>query len=140
MAVALPPGPRPGYDAGTMLYGCLIYGLGVSANKPIPTIPHATIESADVRVSFGVLPAWLDLLQPHDVETTYIADYTNECGKPAVVFSRLHGGKFYRFSYADNTEFVIDNRGREIWTTWQEPLTLEDTATYLLGPVLGFVL
>lgn len=123
-----------------MHYACSIYGLGVLANKPIPTIPQSTIEDADVRVSFGVLPDWLDSLQPHQVETTYIADCTGESGKPAFVFSKLHGGDFYRFSYADNTEFVIDNRGREIWTTWQEPLTLEDTATYLLGPVMGFVL
>ena len=123
-----------------MHYACSIYGLGVLANKPIPTIPQSTIEDADVRVSFGVLPDWLASLQPHQVEATYIADYTGESGKPAFVFSKLHGGNFYRFSYADNTEFVIDNRGREIWTTWQEPLTLEDTATYLLGPVMGFVL
>jgi hypothetical protein len=123
-----------------MHYGCSIYGLGVLANKPIPTIPHSTIENADVRVAFGVLPDWFDSLQPQQIEDVYVADYAGECGKPAVVFSRLHGGDFYRFSYADNTEFVIDKRGREIWTTWQEPLTLEDTATYLLGPVMGFVL
>jgi hypothetical protein len=27
-----------------------------------------------------------------------------------------------------------------VWATWQEPLTLDDTATYLLGPVLGYFL
>jgi hypothetical protein len=123
-----------------MHHGCSIYGLGVLANKRIPTIPHSTIENADVRVSFGVLPDWINSLQPHEIETTYVADYTNEAGKPAVVFSKLHNGNFFRFSYADNTEFVIDKSGREIWTTWQEPLTLEDTTTYLLGPVMGFVL
>ena len=123
-----------------MHYGCSIYGLGVLANRPIPTVPHATITTADVRVSFGVLPDWLARLQPDEIETAYVADYTNEAGAPAFVFSRLHGGKFYRFSYADNTEFVVDHRGEEIWTSWPEPLTLEDTATYLLGPVMGFVL
>ena len=140
MAVAPLPDRRPECDALIMQYACSIYGLGVLANKPIPTVPHSTITSADVRVSFGALPDWLNSLQPHQVETTYVADYANECGKPAIVFSKLQDGNFYRFSYADNTEFVIDNRGREIWTTWQEPLTLEDTATYLLGPVMGFVL
>lgn len=123
-----------------MHYGCSIYGLGVLANRPIPTVPHSTITTADVRVSFGALPHWLDRLQPHQVEKTYVADYTDEAGNPAFVFSRLDGGKFYRFSYADNTEFVVDCNGREVWTTWDEPLTLEDTATYLLGPVMGFVL
>jgi hypothetical protein len=140
MVVVRPPDQRPAYDVATMHYACSIYGLGVLANKPIPTIPHSPIENADVRVSFGLLPDWLNSLQPDDVETTYIADYTDDSGKPAVVLSKLHNGNFYRFSYADNTEFVIDNLGREIWTTWQEPLTLEDTATYLLGPVMGFVL
>jgi hypothetical protein len=140
VVAAPPPDPRQEHDVVVMHYGCSIYGLGVLANQPIPTVPHSAIEHADVRVSFGALPDWLDSLQPHDVETTYVADYTDECGKPAVVFSKLHDGNFFRFSYADNTEFVIDKSGREIWTTWQDPLTLEDTATYLLGPVMGFVL
>jgi hypothetical protein len=86
------------------------------------------------------LPEWLASLETHQIQTAYIADYTDECGNPAFVFSKLHDGDFYRFSYADKTEFVIDRAGREIWTTWLEPLTLEDTATYLLGPVMGFVL
>jgi len=123
-----------------MHYGCSIYGLDVLANRPIPTVPHSTITTADVRVSFGALPQWFALLEPHEIETIYITDYGDDCGKPALIFSRLRGGKFYRFSYADETEFVVDQTGREIWTTWPAPLTLEDNATYLLGPVMGFVL
>jgi hypothetical protein len=30
--------------------------------------------------------------------------------------------------------------GAKVWATWLAPLTLDDTATYLLGPVLGVVL
>jgi hypothetical protein len=123
-----------------MHYGCSIYGLDVLANRPIPTVPHSTIANADVRVSFGVLPEWIESLQPDQIETTYVADYTDQCGNPALKFSKLHGGDFFRFSYADNTEFVVDHHGREIWAKWPESLTLEDTATYLLGPVMGFVL
>lgn len=123
-----------------MHYGCSIYGLDVLANRPIPTVPHSTITTADVRVSFGALPEWFASLQPHEVETAYVTDYADECGNPALIFSKLHGGRFYRFSYADQTEFVVDRAGREIWTTWPAPLTLEDNATYLLGPVMGFVL
>jgi hypothetical protein len=123
-----------------MHYGCSIYGLEVLANRPIPTVPHSSITAADVRVSFGVLPAWHDTLPADQIEHAYVADYTDENGNPAFVFSKLCGGKFCRFTYADNTEFVVDHAGREVWTTWPEPLTLEDTATYLLGPVMGFVL
>src|SRR5689334_1946659 len=123
-----------------MQYGCSIYGLDVLANRPIPTVPHSSIATADVRVSFGVLPEWLNSLAPDQVETAYVADYADEHGNPAFVFAKLHEGDFYRFTYADKTEFVVDRAGREIWTTWLAPLTLEDTATYLLGPVMGFVL
>jgi hypothetical protein len=86
------------------------------------------------------LPDWLDSLNHRQIETVYITDYTDDCGKPSLIFSKLQGGKFYRFCYADKTEFVVDDAGREIWAAWPEPLTLEDTATYLLGPVMGFVL
>jgi hypothetical protein len=47
MVVAQPPDPRRERDAATM-HACSIYGHGVLANKPIPTIPHSTIEHADV--------------------------------------------------------------------------------------------
>jgi len=42
--------------------------------------------------------------------------------------------------YSDGTRFYLDMQRGEVWTTWPEPLTLEDTATYLLGPVLGHFL
>ena len=140
MAAARPPDQRQAPDVNAMHYGCSIYGLDVLANRPIPTVPHSTITNADVRVSFGALPEWVASLKPCEIEITYVTDYGDDGGTPALIFSRLLGGKFYRFSYADKTEFVVDHAGREIWTTWDSPLTLEDNATYLLGPVMGFVL
>jgi hypothetical protein len=46
----------------------------------------------------------------------------------------------YRLRYADETVFVIDSRGERVWGTWPSGHTVEDAATYLLGPVFGFVL
>jgi hypothetical protein len=43
-------------------------------------------------------------------------------------------------SYRDGTEFVVNREGTDVEATWPDEATLEDTATYLLGPVLGFVL
>lgn len=42
--------------------------------------------------------------------------------------------------YSDGTRFYLDLERGEVWTTWPDALTLEDTATYLLGPVLGHFL
>ncbi len=120
-----------------MDYRCSIYGLGIVTNRIIPGVPASTIASEDLRISFGSLPAWLHAAQG---EACYVADYKSECGKPALQVLRLLDGKYYRFHYADQTQFVIDRSGSEVWAEWSSPLTLEDTATYLLGPVLGFVM
>lgn len=60
-------------------------------------------------------------------------------GKPRLTV--WHSARHFHLQYADGTEFLIDKQGTRIWATWPaETLTLEDTATYLLGPVMGFVL
>src|SRR5215216_4207807 len=123
-----------------MHYRCSIYGLGVIANNTIPGVPPSTIVSEDVRISFGSLPAFLEEVSATQIETSYVADYKSECGEPALRVFRVLDGKYYRFCYADETEFVVDKEGTEVWARWREPLTLEDTATYLLGPVMGFVM
>src|SRR6185295_2189242 len=63
-----------------------------------------------------------------------------ECRNPVLRVFRLFEGKYHRFCYADQTEFVVDQRGTEVWARCPESLTLEDTTTYLLGPIMGFVM
>lgn len=123
-----------------MPYRCSIYGLGVVANRPIPGVFSSKTDSDDIRILFGSLPAWLHEVSEAQIETSYIADYTDECGSPVLRVLRLLEGQFYRFCYADGTEFVLDHAGTEIWVDWPEPLTLEDATTYLLGPIMGFVM
>ena len=123
-----------------MHYRCSIYGLGVTANRTIPGVPPSKIASEDLHITFGSLPGWLDQIRDAEIEISYVADYQSDCGEPALRVFRLLGGAFYKFCYSDQTEFVVDQAGAEIWAKWVEPLTIEDTATYLLGPVLGFVM
>ena len=123
-----------------MPYRCSIYGLGVVANRPIPGVPSAKTASDDIRISFGSLPAWLHEVSEAQIETSYIADYTDECGNPVLCVFRLLEGQYYKFCYVDGTEFVLGHAGTEIWADWREPLVLEDATTYLLGPIMGFVM
>ncbi len=53
---------------------------------------------------------------------------------------RLTGGGYFQLCYSDGTRFVVDRNGAQIWATWPDTSTLEDLSTYLLGPVMGFVL
>ncbi len=78
-------------------------------------------------------------MQTH-IETSYVTDYNDDCGNPVLRVFRSLDDRYYQFCYSDQTKFVIDRSGTEIWAEWCEPLTLEDTATYLLGPIMGFVL
>ena len=123
-----------------MSYRCSIYGIGISANKPIPGVPSSAVSSIDLSISFGALPAWVRELETQQSELSYTAEYTDTSGQPLLQVFQLSGGKYHYFRYADNTEFVIDHTGSEIWADWFPPLTIEDTATYLLGPVMGFVM
>ena len=123
-----------------MDYRCSIYGLGIVTNSVIPGVPPSTIASEDLRIDFGSLPTWLQEVNAAQSEVCYVAAYNSECGEPALRVFRLLDGKYYRFDYADQTQFLINRSGSEVWAAWCEPLTLEDAATYLLGPVLGFVM
>jgi hypothetical protein len=42
--------------------------------------------------------------------------------------------------YFDGMQFWLDAGGTRIWASWPDTLLIEDAATYLLGPVLGWVL
>jgi hypothetical protein len=55
------------------------------------------------------------------------------------VVSELPNG-WFRLSYADGTDFLVDEIGSQIWIVWSDGFTLDDACSYLLGPVMGFVL
>ena len=120
-----------------MLYSA--FGLSLAANWSIPgLIPQTTLSPPDISI-------WLhERLPCADVETGgaelyYVSDET-EAGIPALQVWRAGSGAYFRLRYADGTEFRVDRTGREIRATAPGSATLEDTATYVLGPILGFAL
>lgn len=123
-----------------MAYRCSIYGLGVSANRPIPGVPSSLNKSLDINISFSSIPAWVHKLESQQSQLSYTSDYTDNSGQPLLRVFRLLDGKYHHFRYADDTQFLVDQTGAEIWADWPSPLTIEDTATYLLGPIMGFVM
>ena len=123
-----------------MSYRCSIYGLGITANRPIPGVPSSPVNSIDLGISLGSVPAWVHELESQQRQLSYTAEYTDNSGQPVLQVFRLLGGKYHYFRYADDTEFLIDHTGSEIWADWPPSLTIEDAATYLLGPVMGFVM
>jgi hypothetical protein len=94
---------------------------------------------SQVEVVFGATPVWAsqrDCFQ----ELWYKSDDRDDAGKPVLTIWQLLDGKNFHVKYSDGTEFFVDRGGSQIFATWPERSTLEDAASYLIGPILGFVL
>lgn len=116
-----------------------IFGLQIQANQPIPGLVTSA-KTLPVDVSLDLLGTWSNKMPDEPQESWYVSCYQDEQNQPLYRVWKLAGGDYFRFLYSDGTEFIIDRAGTRAWATWLDPMTLEDTATYLLGPILGFVL
>jgi hypothetical protein len=85
------------------------------------------------------MPAWLDE-EPALAKSWHVSPLCDENSQPVLRVWTLDGGAYFKLLYGDGTQFLVDRSGTRVWTTWPDTLTLEDTAIYLEGPVLGFVL
>ena len=117
------------------------YGLRISADLPIRALSESTTSNAlDLEIWLGSEPPWLCEFADSPSTFWYTSPDEDDPGRPALTAVKLAGGSYFRLSYGDGTTFVVDRLGSRIWATWSGASTVEDTITYLLGPVLGFVL
>lgn len=125
-----------------MNYSYRVYGvtLGSDVAIPGPTQVPTNGENFDVIVSLGSRPQWL----PEAAQLPFPVNLPNEDahGKGAPVFTLISfgDGEFFELTYREGARFVVDRAGKRVWGTCLPPLTIEDIGTYLLGPVMGFVL
>jgi hypothetical protein len=127
-----------------------VFGLLLRSNLPIPEliplqpefIPSQLDSSDDpaVCVYLNSSPQSSALDPPQPEELSYANSYKNEAGEPTLRIWKAAGSRYLRLVYFDGSQFWLDREGKEVWTTWPSNLTLEDAATYLLGPVLGLLL
>jgi hypothetical protein len=118
-------------------YRC--FGLWVSTDVPIGGLwAGPETGDPDVVVHLASPHPRGEIRRPH-IQAHYVSLTLGENGLPNLSVMTLDDGTFW-FRYADHTQFFVDPRGREVWATWPDRFTVEDAATYLLGPVLGFVL
>ncbi len=141
-----------------------IYGLNLTVNIALPGPTEIDVLSSDlptIDVRLGELPNWLTEVPsqsetlPWYVSTTKLELEGNiviptlqvwQIEAPSMLTAVMatqsfnRSGQYFYCRYCDGTIFVVSRLGTQIWATWPEDLTIEDTATYLLGPILGFVL
>jgi hypothetical protein len=119
------------------------FGLSLRADRPLPgLVARDATPDVDVRITLGAMPPRWERLRRDESEAPpwYTSPTHDAPGSPALIVWRRAGGQYLHLRYADATEFVVDRAGTDVWATWAGTATLADTATYLLGPVLGLVL
>jgi hypothetical protein len=110
-------------------------GLTIAADAPIPGLPRTAADGiADLQVHLDAAAPWRGV----PAEVFYRSDYVDARQRPIVTVGRAGPG--FHFSYADGTAVWIDSAGTRVWCSRPPGVTIEDLATYLSGPILGFVL
>ncbi|HET6764014.1 MAG TPA: hypothetical protein VFH27_10080 [Longimicrobiaceae bacterium] len=120
-----------------------LYGLRVSASAALPGLrPDTAGAGADgdpvVSLVIGRLPAGLEWQNGRTAPPWHLSPHLDSQGQPMLSIRALPAAHHLR--YADGTEFVVERGGGAVWCRWPAALSLENTCTYLLGPVMGFLL
>jgi hypothetical protein len=119
-----------------------VFGLLLHSNLPLAGVVPivSTASSPDVELRLGISPFSDGTHLSAEEELAYESSYLTQAGEPGLRVWRVAEGKFLRMAYADGTQFWLDEKRETLWAVWPEKLTLEDTATYLFGPIFGLLL
>jgi hypothetical protein len=119
-----------------------VYGLRIVTNRPLPGLiiqPIAT--GTDVQICLKDSKSeFISASSIPIVDFHYVSSNSDEHAQPNLRVGMIEGGKYFGFFYSDGARFAIDRAGREVHADWPENYSLEDACTYLLGPIIAFVL
>jgi hypothetical protein len=118
------------------------FGHSFSSNLPLPGVSPANTSKgpSDIELHLGIPQQSVQENPPGFEELIYVSTETNAVGEPALRILKVAQGEFVRLAYEDGTKFWLDRKLENVWATWPDTSSLENTASYLLGPVLGLLL
>ena len=126
-----------------MSYFYIAYGLHCLADSSIPgfqTEP-ARLGPPDVILELGTrIPAWVHYARTLPSVARYARRADALTGDPAYTFSVRGESEFFELIYGDGAEIVINGVANRIWAGYSPPLSIDDLAVYLRGPIMGFTL
>lgn len=122
------------------LYNYTAYSLLLSSNQPIAglTLAAPSIKSPDVQINLGSLPRRHSLNSARTKR--YASSYPGENGEPDLQIWDVDDGEFLHALYSDGVEFWLDRGLTTVWAHWPTGSSLQDTQSYLVGPILGLLL
>jgi hypothetical protein len=117
------------------------YGVTLASNTRVPGLPseHMLFDQPDIVLNLGLQPDWVRDAT-HLPNVGHPRPQSADKGESGFLLTSFGAGKFFQLTYADGTRFVVDSPAQRLWGECPPPLTIEDLATYLSGPVMGFIL
>ena len=117
------------------------YGLHCISNAPIPAFHAAQDAPSGSDLTFDLHippPAWIQSCDfPSSLQ---YRPQEPDIADPPFAIARFEKEKYFEITYRDGTQFAIDAAANRVWAACPPPLTREDLSTYLVGPVMGFLL
>ena len=119
-----------------------VFGLLLHSDLALPGVVPiiSTASSCDIELHLGTSPYPEGGHLSTQEELVYVGSYSTETGEPSLRVWQVAKGVFLHIAYSDGTQFWLDQKRETLWAVWPGTLSLEDTASYLLGPILGLLL
>jgi len=120
-----------------------VFGLTVRCSASVPgLIPLQTpADPADIELNLGCsVDPLAESRSSHAESVVYTSAYTGPSGPPALRILRDSEQGLFHLVYFDGMQFWMDRHGTKLWASWPSHSSVEEAATYLLGPVLGLLL
>lgn len=126
-----------------MVYRYRAYGLTCSSNAPVdgfhPLVAPPSPNSDLVLDLVSPMPKWVSAAQVLPARTIYAksAAVDTDSGYTVRVFGAQEA---FELTYTDGTQFFIDGSSTRVWGYCPPDFGIDYLATYLRGPLMGFVL
>lgn len=120
-----------------------VFGLTVRSSASLPgLIPlQAPADHPDIELRLDC-PAgpFVDARSSRPESIIYASNYTGPSGTPVLRILWNDEQGIFHLVYFDGMQFWMDRRGTKLWASWPSHSSVEEAATYILGPVLGLLL
>jgi len=127
-----------------VVYRYRAYGLTCLSNAPVDGFHHRVTSQSfnpDIVLDLvSVTPEWVGAarsLPTHTIYTKPISAENTDSGYTVKVFGEENA---FELAYTDGTQFLVDGSASRVWGRCPPGFDMDYLATYLRGPVMGFIL
>ena len=119
-----------------------VFGLHLRTNLPLPgsLSPTSLNNPPEVALHLSTRPYPAEENARAREELTYTSCDSGQTGSGGLCIWRVVNKGLLHITYPDGTQFWLDDKRENVWATWPASSSLEETSTYLLGPIFGLLL